>query len=97
MTDSINEAARAMGKRGGASKSIAKRQASAANLAIARAARRAHKPQPVTITLNRKATLTEAELREICEKYAPSNSPKPQPTAVPDEMAQEENSDDFTS
>jgi hypothetical protein len=61
----INEAARALGKKGGASKSEAKRSASRANLALARARRAARSPQPITIKINRRTNLTEVELREI--------------------------------
>jgi hypothetical protein len=84
MTDIINEAARSLGRRGGQSKSIAKRAAAAANLARARAARRAHQPQP--ITLDRKAKLTEAELLAIVAKYAPKATEPAEPMRLVDDL-----------
>jgi hypothetical protein len=90
MTDipkSVSEWAREMGRKGGASKSAAKRAASAANLARARAAK--PKPATVTIVLDRKAKLTEQELRAIVAKYLPEAG-EPEPMAkIFDDLAQE--------
>jgi len=86
MTDIINEAARSLGRRGGQSKSIAKRAASAANLARARAARRAHRPQPITVTLDRTAKLTEAELLAIVAKYTPKATEPAEPVRLVDDL-----------
>jgi hypothetical protein len=114
MTD-ITSAASAMGKKGGQSKSIAKQRASRANLARANAAKRTSRYSAICKAVGatpewnvEKSRMTEAELREVCEKYAPARHviavpapsnrrpPKPQPATVPDEMAQEMTSDDFT-
>jgi hypothetical protein len=90
MTD-ITSAASAMGKKGGVSKSIAKQRASRANLARANAAKRRTAPAPEVPTVE--------QLRRVVAVPAPSNRrpPKPQPATVPDEMAQEDSSDDFTT
>lgn len=77
------EAGRKGGKIGGAR-----------NTPAQQAARRRNGFQPrkgvaVTITLDRKPTMTEAELREVCKKYAPKATEPAEPVRIPwDELSQ---------
>ena len=98
MTD-ITSAASAMGKKGGQSKSIAKQRASRANLARANAAKRTARYSAIckAVGATPEWNVEKPERPRIIVVPAPTNHrpPKPKPTAVPDEMAQEA-SDDFT-
>jgi hypothetical protein len=90
MTDSINEAARALGRKGGASKSAAKQAASRANLAAARKCR--HAAQPVTITIERPAPMAPEKLRAIVSAHLPKVGEHTEPVRLPifDELDQRE-------
>jgi len=91
MTDTINEAARAMGRKGGASKSPAKQAASRANLAAARARKCVHKAEPVTITINRPAKMSPEKLREIVASNLPKATEPTEPVRIPwDDLDQTE-------
>jgi hypothetical protein len=90
MSEELNEAARALGRKGGASKSAAKQSASRANLAAARKYR--HKPQPVTITINRPAPMAPEKLRAIVSAHLPKAGEPTEPVRLPifDELDQRE-------
>ena len=98
MTENINEAARAMGRKGGASRSDAKRKAAALNAQKARRAL-ASKERYAAVCEAVGATPdwnVEKPRRTLHTIVAPTNyRPKPQP-APADELSQEATPNDFT-